>query len=196
MKTLIYSHTKQFVTILEDGIIAEITIPELKDDKLTMRDLEEYFNKKFYGIELVEVSFKVCNDNFRNALDLTHYRNISPDQLYDHINMHYVSISKLKDVICEKYSKTGMYGAAYGMFKDITGINIDIEKYISEKDHDKETDKLKERIKLLESSITGALKCRDLWGVSDKVSVDESHKGEYLMLYAMEEEFKKLTNKK
>jgi hypothetical protein len=48
------------------------------------------------------------------------------------------------------------------MFKDVTGINIDIEKYISEKDHVKETDKLKERIKVLENSITGALKCRDL----------------------------------
>ena len=196
MKTLIYSDTKYFATILEDRSTGETTIPELKDDKLTMRDIETYYDKKFPELELIEVSFKVCNDNFKNALDLHHYRNNSPDQLYDHINMHYVSISKLKDVICERYGKTGMYGAAYGMFKDITGINIDIEKYISEKDHEKETSKLKERIKLLESSITGALKCRDMWGVADKVLVDESNKGEYLMLSAMEEEFKKLIKNK
>jgi hypothetical protein len=148
MQTLIYSDTKNFATILEDGSIGEITIPELKDDKLTMRDIEEYFNKKFHELELVNVSFKVCNDNFRDRLDFGHFKNHSPDQLYDHINMHYVSISKLKDVICEKYGKTGMYGAGYYMFKDVTGINIDIEKYISEKDHVKETDKLKERMKI------------------------------------------------
>lgn len=196
MQTLIYSDTKYFATILEDGSISEITIPELKDNKSTMRDIEEYFDKKFPELELVNVSFKVCNDDFRDRLDFEHFKNHSPDQLYDHINMHFVSISKLKDIVCEKFGKNGMFGSGYNMFKTVTGINIDIEKYISEKDHSKETDKLKERIKLLEDSISGALKCRDLWGVSDKAPEDEAHKGEYMMLQAMEDEFKKLTNKK
>lgn len=197
MKTLVYTKSGNFATILEDFTIAETLLPEIKSSNLTMYDIEQYFGKKFPELELVNVGFKVCNDNFRETLDLTPILNsdMSISQKLEHIHLNFVSVSKVKDALCDSFGKTCMYSSGYQFFKKITSIHDDIEKYAPVKKHEEEIKKMQEHISNLEKAINGAIKCRDLWGVSNNIEVDEAHKGEYLMLSAMEAEFNSLIKK-